>query len=221
MNSDSRIELLRRSPYFATASDDILRRIVDASMTRSYSAGERIFTEGDAEGRAALHFVVYGTVRIFKTSLGGREQVLRLMRPGDSFADVAAFDAGGYPASADALERSVVMIVPRSIIWSVLSDYPEMALGALQVMAGRLRHMTALVEDLSLRRVTSRVAKFLLEEPVGVTLNQSQIATLLGTSREMVGRSLHSLADDGVIALHGSQVEILDRSRLEEIMSSG
>lgn len=212
----TRIALLRASPYFAAAPAEIIERIAKASSARRYDAGQRIFIEGEAEGSAALHFVVEGTIRIYKVSGEGREQVLRLMRPGDSFADVAAFDGGAYPANADALEPAILLIVPRDVLWAAMTEHPEIALGAVSIMAARLRHMTGLVEDLSLRRVTSRVAKYLLTDDRRPMLNQSQLAAVLGTSREMVNRSLHQLADSGAIDIDGSRITIRDRAKLEE-----
>src|SRR5688572_8705269 len=133
-----RDELLRGSPYFARLEPAVRERIIRVMVARSYDAGERIFSEGDDEGAAALHFVDSGAVRIFKLSLEGREQVLRLMRPGDSFADVPVFDGGPYPANADALEPASVVSISRKALLAVMREHPEIALGALQVMAARL-----------------------------------------------------------------------------------
>jgi CRP/FNR family transcriptional regulator len=218
MSQTDRIALLRSIPYFAAASEGLAERVARECVERSFAAGERIFTEGENAGVASLHIVISGVVRIFKVSLEGREQVLRLMQQGDSFADVAAFDGGPYPANADPLEPSRLLLVPRSLLASALREEPDIALGALRIMAGRLRHMTALVEDLSLRRVTSRVAKHLLDDSVQVHLNQSQLAALLGTSREMISRSLHSLEDAGYIDLAGPRIRVLERERLAAVV---
>src|SRR5262245_22327709 len=192
-------ELLRSSPYFARLDDAALEPLVRATQARSYSAGQRIFGEGDDEGAAALHIVAQGVVRIFKLSAEGREQVLRLMRLGDSFADVAAFDGGPYPANADALEPATVLALPRKALLDALRAHPELAIGAIQILAARLRHMTGLVEDLSLRRVMSRVAKLLYTYEGDLHLTQTQMAAMIGTAREMVNRSLHTLSDAGAI----------------------
>jgi CRP/FNR family transcriptional regulator len=221
MDRERRRELLRSSPYFARIDAQLLDEVAGVMQERGYGPGERIFSEGDDEGAAALHFVESGTVRIFKLSTEGREQVLRLMRPGDSFADVPVFDGGPYPANADALEFSVVATIPRKALQRVLREHPEIALGALQVMAARLRHMTGLVEDLSLRRVMARVARLLQEHPNEMHLTQSQMAAMVGTAREMVNRSLHTLSDQGVVELHGQSIHIKDRDALARIVESG
>jgi CRP-like cAMP-binding protein len=221
MSADRRRELLQSCAYFARLEPELLDRIGMTLLPRRFRAGERVFSEGDDEGAAALHIVDSGVIRIYKLSLEGREQVLRLMRPGDTFADVPAFDGGPYPANADALEPSSVYILPRKALLALLRENPEIAVGSLQIMAARLRHMTGLVEDLSLRRVMSRVARLIIENQGHANLSQSQMAAMVGTAREMVNRSLHTLVDRGAITLDGSTIVVTDPDKLAEIVESG
>lgn len=218
---ERRLLLLRSCPYFARVDAELLHDVARELLVRHYPAGARIFSEGQDEGAAALHLVASGTVRVVKLSGEGKEQVLRLMRPGDSFADVPAFDGGPYPANAEALEPATVLLLPRKALLRILREHPEVAIGALQVMAARLRHMTGLVEDLSLRRVMSRVARLLLDQPEAATLSQGQMAAMVGTAREMVNRSLHTLADRGLVRLEGGQVLVLDEAGLARVVEEG
>jgi CRP/FNR family transcriptional regulator len=221
MSRDRHRELLRGTPYFARLDDAALDEVVSVAIARRYGPGERIFTENRGEGAASLHIVESGSVRVFKISSEGREQVLRLMSPGDAFSDVPAFDGGPYPASADAQEPSTVLAIPRQALLDLMEAYPAIAIGALHNVAERLRHMTTLVEDLSLRRVMSRIARLLLEDERAARLTQSQIASMVGTAREMVNRSLHTMEDRGVIAIKGSSIEIVDAGQLAEIVEKG
>ena len=215
MSAESRRELLRTCPYFSSLPVELLELVLSVSHIAAYDMGEALFFEGDPN--AALHIVETGTIRIFKVSVEGKEQVLRLMRPGDTFADVPAFDGGPYPANGDAMEPSTVLSIPREPLLDLMRIQPEIALGALATMASRLRHMTGLVENLSLRRVMNRVANLLINNETGMSFSQSQMATMVGTAREMVNRSLNALADQGVIELQGQTITILDRERLSEI----
>ena len=98
-------------------------------------------------------------------NLGGRkEQVLRLIAAGHTFNDVPALDGGPNPASAAAMEPSVVYVIRRAELRKLIVTRPEMAGAVVQTLASALRHLVALVEDLSLRHVTARVAKILLEQ---------------------------------------------------------
>ena len=215
-----RSALLRGCPYFAELDADALTALAAVARERRVATGELVFSEGEGEGDAALHIVAHGRIRVFKLSSEGREQILRLMLPGDSFADVPAFDGGSYPANSDALEPSVLLVIPRAELLALMRARPQIALGALTIMAGRLRHMTGLVEDLALRRVTSRVARLLLTHD-DLRLTQGQMASMIGAAREMVNRSLHALAESGAIELHGSQVRVRDHERLREIGDLG
>ena len=217
MELQERRGLLRLCPYFQPLSDQLIDTLCRAVDAHTYPPGAGIFTEGQDEGSAALHIVGSGTVRVFKLSPDGREQVLRLFQHGDTFADVAAFDGGAYPANADAVEASEVLRVPRRVLLELMRAHPEIAIGALQVMAGRLRHMTSLVEDLSLRRVMSRIARLLVTNPYSEHLTQAQMATMVGTAREMINRSLHTLAERGVIELRAGAVIVLDAEELQRI----
>lgn len=221
LNRERYRDLLLGTPYFASLDTAALDEVIAIAIARRYGQGQRLFTEGHNEGKCSLHIVDSGLVRVFKTSAEGREQVLRLMRPGEAFSDVPVFDGGSYPASADAVEPSTVLAIPRDGLMPLMERYPQIAVGALQNVASRLRHMTALVEDLSLRRVMSRVARLLLENPGEIHLTQSQMATMVGTAREMVNRSLHTLEDRGVIQLRGQEIIILDHAKLAEIIEAG
>jgi CRP/FNR family transcriptional regulator len=221
VNLQRRIELLRQSPYFADLDDTVVEAVCRSADVRSYPSGGRIITEGHDDGAAALHLVVDGVVKVYKLSVEGREQVLRLFHPGDTFADVAAFDGGPYPASADAFEPATVMRISRRVLLSMMHEHPEIAIGASRIMAGRLRHMTSLVEDLSLRRVMSRVARLLLANPDGTSLTQSQMASMVGTAREMVNRSLRAFEDQGLIQITSGAIVIIDSARLQEVVAAG
>ena len=216
-----RIELLRACPYWAPLDVAALDVLANAVQEHRYPQGAHLFAEGDDVGEAALHIVASGVIRIYKLSPDGREQTLRLFHTGDSFADVPAFDGGGYPAHADAMEYSVVLLLPRRQLLNLMHSHPAIALGALQVMAGRLRHMTGLVEDLSLRRVSSRVARLLVRQPATAALSQGQLAPMVGSAREMVNRSLRSMADAGIVQMQGGDIAILDHDRLSDLAEQG
>lgn len=215
MPDENRRELLRACPYFQSLPVELIDLVLSVTKVGTYDVGETLFFEGDPD--AALHIVESGTVRIFKVSMEGKEQTLRVMRPGDTFADVPAFDGGPYPANSDAMERATVLSIPREPMLDLMRIQPEIALGALSTMASRLRHLTGLVENLSLRRVMNRVANLLVNNQTGMTFSQSQMASMVGTAREMVNRSLNALAEQGVIELQGQNITILDHERLTEI----
>lgn len=212
--------LLSSVVYFADLDDQVLEEIAAQMSMREIPANGSIFFEGEGLGEAPLHLVVSGTVRVYKSSTKGREQTLRLFHAGDTFADVPLFDGGAYPASADALVDSTIAVLPRPVFQDLMRRFPEIAIAATRVTADRLRHLNAMVEDLALRRVISRVARLLISERAEA-LTQEQMASMIGTSREMVNRSLHRLEDEHIIALDSQDITILDPDGLSRIVDDG
>lgn len=214
------LDFLRSIPYFAGANPGQLERLARASIERGFTQSDILFTEG--ERCAGLYVVKSGLVRVFKTSAEGKEQVLLLAGPGESFNDVSVFDGGPNPASADALQSTTVCIIPTGILLAFVQESPAAALSIIKVFALRLRHLTGLIEDLSFRTVTVRVAKILLQlaqtEGVPRQLTQQQMAAMAGTAREMVGRALKALEEQGAIRVEGRRILVLKPALLRDML---
>lgn len=206
---------MRSNPYFAGLAASEWEGIRPLFREKALAPGGVLFLEG--EPSQGICFLKEGRVRVFKTSAEGREQVLRIMSPGDSFNDVPAFDGGPNPASAQAMEPSLVWLLPTQDMIDLMRRYPSLALGVIRVLASRLRQLTILVEDLSFRHVNSRLAKFLLmqmEEGKGLRLTQQDLASMVGTAREVVVRSLRAMESQGILKRERHRLVILDKEAL-------
>ncbi len=214
----STVKALRRIPLFAELSDDALVGVADVVRARTYESGETIIFEGDP--CQAAYFVARGRVRVYRLSPAGREQVLASLGPGQSFNTVPPFQPEGVNhATVEALTEVTVYAFFSADLRRLVSETPELALALLQDFAGRLDHLTNLVEDLALRTVRGRLARFLLEhanEKGAVRRwTQDEIAVRLGTVRDMVGRTLRAFADAGLVRMDRQRVVLLDREGLE------
>lgn len=214
------LELLRQIPFFADLVEDDLRQVALVTVERLYERGDIIILEREHGG--ALYFVQYGLVKIFKTSPEGKEQVLRLIAPGHTFNDVPALDGGHNPASAAAMEASVVYVTGGAALRRLIAERPGVATATVKTLAAALRHLVTLVEDLSFRHVTARVAKILLEQQQQAAatqhthrLTQQEMAAIAGTAREVVGRALKELEAAGAIRLQRGHITVLNRDRLQ------
>jgi len=216
-------EELRKVPLFAPLSADDMARVAAVTVERHYERGDIIILEGDRGG--ALYFVRSGLIKVFKSSPGGKEQVLRLIEAGRTFNDVPALDAGPNPASAAALEPSIVYATGGTELRRLIAERPGVALATVQALAGALRHLVTLVEDLSFRHVTARVAKILIEQDTSADasgasgkavhrLTQQEMAAMAGTAREMVGRALKELEATGAIRIQRGRITVVSRERL-------
>ncbi len=214
------LEFLRQIPYFAGLSDPALERIRPMVRGRSYERGDVILLEG--EPCEAIYFVRSGRVKVFKTSPEGKEQVLKIMKPGDTFNEVPVFDCGPNPASVAALDPTDLYLIRGEDMQRLLVEIHAVSRNVIRILASRLRHLVDLVEDLSFRHVTGRVAKILIQHAResgtvdgGGRLTQQQMATMAGTAREMVGRALRELEQAGAIKMDRGRIVILNGEILE------
>jgi CRP/FNR family transcriptional regulator len=186
-------------------------------LQRQYPAGQIVLLEGAAS--SVLYVVKAGRLKLYKTSTRGREQVLRLLRPGDMFNEVAVFDEGPNPASAQAIEDCTLYLLRRRELMRFVAERPGIAMAITRTFARRLREALALVEDLAFRDVTSRLAKILLEDREGGAprLTQELLAAMAGSRREVVGRALKALSLEGAVRLERGRIHVRDRALLEQL----
>lgn len=217
-------EQLRRIPLFAKLEPDDLASVAAVTRARRFERGAIIILEGESDG--GLYFVRSGEVRIFKTSAEGKEQTLRLITEDTTFNDVPALDGGPNPASAAALETCELYTIGGAALRHLMAERPGIALAAVHTLSQALRHMVDLVETLSFRHVTARVAKILLEQETAINshqrthrLTQQEMASLAGTAREMVGRALKELEAAGAIAMRQGRPVVLNREFLRMLSS--
>jgi len=215
-------QFLKRIPYFlglGQAELESLRRVV---FEKTVEKGEMVLLEeGHADG---LYFVASGVVKVFKTSAEGKEQILKIVRPVESFNDVPSFDDGPNPASAQAMVPVVLYGIRKSDMQALLRENTQIALNVINVLAGQVRHLVSVVEDLSFRHVIGRIARILLEHADGGAgaqrLTQQEMASIAGTAREVVGRSLKALGQGGLIRMERHRIVITDKEGLEKMVKA-
>ena len=216
-------EFLATLPYFADVGLGEVDSIKGFFFEKTFERGEMMLVEGEAS--EVLYFVSSGVVKLFKTSADGKEQILKLVRPGESLNDVSVFDGGPSPVNAEAMGSVVLYGIRRDDLEAILRDHPQVSRSVNRVLAGQVRDLVGLVEDLSFRRVTGRVAKILLEYASDGTgpkhrLTQQDIAGMAGTVREVVGRALKALEEEGAIRLERHRVVISDREALRQLVDA-
>jgi CRP-like cAMP-binding protein len=213
-------EFIKSIPYFSGLIPAELDSLKGLIFETTAERGESIVLE--SEPAEALYFVVSGVVKVFKTSTDGREQILQIVRPGESFNDAPIFDGGPNPASAQAMGPVVLYGIRNSDMGPILRTHPQVALNVIHVLSQKLRHLVSLVEDLSFKHVTARLAKILLEYagdgvgPAKPRLTQQEMAAMAGTAREMIGRSLKELEDEGIIRLEHHRIVVADKEALKK-----
>ncbi|MEN9938656.1 MAG: hypothetical protein RLZZ387_5235 [Chloroflexota bacterium] len=208
---------LREIPFFTALDAHALADVARRMEVRDYRPGEHIIYEG--EQPAGMFFVVRGRVRLSRTAPDGREQVLAMVAVGENFNAVPLFDERPNPTTARAMSPVRCLLLPRDALLGLLRRYPNLALAALREMAEQLRDLVVLVEDLAFRSVRERLARQLLHEAAEgmAELTQQELAERTGTVREIAGRALRRLAQEGLVRLERGRVVVLDREGLASI----
>ncbi len=220
------IKQLSGMPLFAGLSKAQYEALARIGVRRSFRKGERIFSEGD-DG-IGFYMVIEGRVKIFKISAEGKEQILHLFGPGESFGEVSVFTGRGFPADAVTSLQTTLLFFPRMAFSALIQKDPALALNMLGQLSIRLRHFADLIEDLSLKEVPGRLAKYLLylgnkdsNREMALDISKGQLASVLGTIPETLSRILAKMHRKGLIRLRGARILILDRQGLEAIALDG
>jgi CRP/FNR family transcriptional regulator len=221
-------EEVRRIPHLGALPELRAERVAAELVVHHYGARELVASEGEE----ALGFfqLLSGRARLFRTAPDGREQIMRLLQPGDSFGEVPVFDRGPMPATVETLEPASVVLVPSAVFRRLVAEYPAVAADLLGHFARRLRSFNELVEQISLQSVQQRVARYLYlaareegaQTAEGVVVQRiitlQDLASLVGSVREVVSRTLHVLETDGIVEVRRKEILIRDMAALRRML---
>jgi CRP-like cAMP-binding protein len=221
-----KIACLRRSALFGDLEEPGLRALAERAIERHLARDEVLFITG--EPARGLFVIVEGALRAVRDGVDGREQVIHVERAGATIAEIPVFDDQPYPSTVIAEEETVVLFLEKQQVRRLCMEHPQIALSALRLLAGRLRKCAALVETLSLKEVDQRVARWLLTEArsygtrgeegleIHLRLTHQQIASRIGSVREVVSRALGRLQQQGLIKIQARLILITDEAALSD-----
>ncbi|MBF6589987.1 MAG: Crp/Fnr family transcriptional regulator [Ktedonobacterales bacterium] len=210
---------LARVALFATLDADALRELATVMRRRAFRPGEVIFHRDDPG--QVLYIIRSGKVKIYITSPEGQEVVLAVFGPGDYFGELALLDGQPRSAGAVAIDAVEVYALQRNDFISAVNHHPRIAVQVMNVLSRRLRQTDSMIEDLLFLDVHGRVAKKLLElaelhgerTPEGIRielrLTQSDLAALVGASRESVNKVMGYFVDKHFISTEKRKITIL------------
>jgi CRP-like cAMP-binding protein len=226
IGADGRLDLtevLRKASLFEGLDEAHLLEVISRARRKRLEGNQTLFLEGDkAQG---LYMVIQGRVKVFKMSPKGREQTLMIMGPGEPVGEVAVLSGEAYPASAETLEPSETLYIPRQAFLDLVTREPEVAMRLLAALSARLRSFASLIEDLSLRDVSERLAAHLLslategssEQTIDLKVSKTQLSAAVGTVPETLSRAFQQLSRAGAVETSGRRVHIKDRAILERL----
>lgn len=213
-------EVLKKINYFNGLNQDELNLVSRYLTPKTVQKGEIFLLEGGWSD--SIYFVVSGVVKVYKISQDGKQQILNIATTGESINDVSTFDQSPNAANMIAMSPTLLYTIKKIDLLTILIKYPQIALNALKVLAGRVRRDSLLVETLSFNQVMGRLAQMLLKyygenRLVGVKLTQQDMADIIGTSREMVNKSLKIMESSGAIKINRTGITILNNKSLQEM----
>ena len=220
-------QALKRAHVFSRLGDEDRRLLAEVARLHIYHRGETVFSEGDPPD----HFctVVKGRVKVFKMTPAGKDVILEIFGAGDPLGAVAAYDGNPFPASAAAIEDSLVLLVPRQAFFALLEQHPSLVRGLLSGLTHRLSEMAFRLAELTGGRVEPRFARLFLKlaqeqgRPerngtfIPVALSRQELADMTGTTIETSIRIMSRWSKqrtvlterDGFLVLNPAELETL------------
>lgn len=200
--------------------EDLMQELNKIAVERVFEKGEMIFYEGDES--LGFYLVLSGLIKIYKLSADGKEQIFQFIKPNETFGEVTVFYGKAFPAHAEAVQKSRVLLFPRRDFLKAIRSNPDLALTMLAILSERLRQFTVQVENLSLKEVPSRLSSYFLyllreeakDDAISLGISKGQLASLLGTIPETLSRILRRMAENGIIEVRGRQIRLLDIPQL-------
>jgi CRP/FNR family transcriptional regulator len=217
MNRTDRERLLHCYPVLEELPRDLLRRVEETAGLIHAPAGRRLFDEGSPCTHYPL--LVEGVIRASKCSPEGHEILLYRLNPGEScvITVVALLGETPYPAIGSAETKLTLFGLPRNVFVELVLKSPEFRVFVFQSLSLRMAHLMALIDDVAFRRVDQRLASRLLLHREPITTTHQMLADDLGTTREVVSRTLEAFQESGMLRLGRKRIEILDRNALDRV----
>ncbi len=221
------IDLLNRCPLFAGLRDDELKKIRDIALPRQHAKKRVIFSEG--EPAKGFYAILSGKVKLYKVSPDGKEQILHVVSAPEAFAEAALFLEGSYPAFAETLSDCQLLFFPKRDFITLIERNPQLSINMIVSLSQYLKKFALLIEELSLKEVSSRIAKYVIDlslkmskegkvpSEVELDLTKTQLALKLGTVSETLSRTLAKMKARGVIDVRKNRILIRDRQALEQL----
>ncbi|MDD8018939.1 MAG: Crp/Fnr family transcriptional regulator [Bacteroidota bacterium] len=220
-------ETLRTLPLFSELTIQQSKRIISTGKTVHYIKKEIIFAQGDAY--KGFYILLDGSVKIYKISFEGKESILHLIKPFESFGDVQLFEGGAYPVNSQVIIDSTLVFIPQKEFVQLIKNNSTICFNMLVGFAKRMHRLTRKVEELSTKDVANRFARYLLEEIkiagtaklpepfIRLNISKNNIASYLGTITDTLSRLLKKLQNEKIIRVAGKSIFILDLNKLKDL----
>ncbi len=211
---------LRQIPYLQEAPENVRTYLAQHATRFTVDAQQMVVLEGELTN--ALFIVEKGGLKAVKLSPTGREHVLHFVEAGDTFNEITVLVHSENPVTIMALEESILWRIDANIVWQMIAEQPQTAQIVIQQLARRVQSLLSMIEDLSLRTVEARLARYLLSQASTNDIvmrarwaTQAELAKRLGTVPDVLHRAFRTLSLENLIEVERHQITILDRAALQ------
>lgn len=208
-------------PIFSNLTYDEMMEIAKITRERVYEKGQMIYMAGDKGEK--LYVIHSGKIKITRITDSGKEQVIRVLGPGEFMGELSLFSSLPLTDNAEALAKTIVCVIDGDKLKKLMTSYPTIALKVIEELSKRLEKSESLIENISLHGVEKRIAQALINMAEGsneivLKMSKRDLASHLGMSQETLSRKLTAFQDMGIIKLIGHRrIIILDMEALKEI----
>ncbi|MDR2460239.1 MAG: Crp/Fnr family transcriptional regulator [Deltaproteobacteria bacterium] len=221
MTQDDFSPIVNSTNLFQDLEPQDIESFMQIAVLKRYQPGQVIFNRGDTGG--GLYILIEGKVRIFVSGNGSKEQLLRVLLPGDSFGEAGVFLEHGYPSTAQSLDKSAAYYFSGDKIRRLVLDNIRLSNNFLRIFALKLADFAHLFESRTIKEAPARLASFILnhEEVSGrmkLNFSKGQLASFIGTSPETVSRALTFLKTKKAIMEEKPYIVILNREILNSLV---
>jgi CRP/FNR family cyclic AMP-dependent transcriptional regulator len=215
--------MLEQSPLFAQMDENSRRDLIGQAIPRSFGVGETVCRIGDPGG--SMMAVLTGTVRISMPTVKGKEVILGDLHPGELFGEIAMLDGKPRSANATALTKCELLVLERRNVIPFLERHPAACLQLMELLCARIRRSDERMADLAFFELPTRLAKLFLSyasEKAGkemrLSLSQTELAEMVGATRENVNRCLRDWHRRGLVKLQDGWTVIPDTEKLRNLL---
>lgn len=210
---------------FQGVSSEKIQLLAAQATYKKFKPGEMVI--GESDPIRSFYVVLSGQLKLYRSSVDGKEQTLQLLGPGDPFGLCTAFATDPFPASAMAIVESSVILIPGTVMEAMARQEPAILFNIIQILSQRLKDSMTLIESLALKEIPGRLASFLChllpkdiadkKTSVELTISQRELAKILGATPEALSRALRKMANDGILSTAGRVITILNPKTLEQL----
>lgn len=202
--------VLSESTFYKDFSPSSREALLSIAASKAFSKGDILFHEGN-EGQG-VYTLLSGTIQLYKTTLDGREIVIRTLQAGDTFGEVVLFERDDYPVTAVSLAKSEVLIVQRKTLLTLL-EKESFRNDFMRMLMSKQRYLTERVRYLTSYDVEERFVRFLREqygerEEIEVTFSKKQIAQAIAATPETLSRLLLRMKKDELLVWEGRSLRL-------------